>query len=172
MTESPHLETERLRLRWLTLDDAPLLLDVWNNPDFIHYVGDRGIRTLDQARDAMEQGILATYRDHAYGPFRIELKSGEPVGISGLFKREHMPFPDIGFALLQDYYGRGLAQEASIAVLDWCCSRNDLATILAIVSPDNGASITLIERLGFTFQDKQQFGDDPVLVYRKELGNR
>ena len=64
----PLLETERLQLRWMTLDDTPMMLAVWNDPTFMHFVGDRGIRTLDEAEASMEQGPLHLYAEYGYGP--------------------------------------------------------------------------------------------------------
>lgn len=102
------MTTERLTLRWFTEDDAALMLAVWNDPDFVRHVGDRGIRTLDAARDALARGILAMYRDHRYGPYRVATKGGdEPMGICGLFRRDYLDDPDIGFGLLPEFCRQG-----------------------------------------------------------------
>ena len=161
------LETERLTLRWFTEDDAGLMLAVWNDPDFVRFVGDRGIRTLDEARDALRQGILAMYREHGYGPYRVATRDGdEPMGICGLFLRDYLEDPDIGFGLLPDFCRRGYAFEASLAVLDEARATG-LDRVTAIVSPENAASIGLIEKLGLAFAERMRPpGDDhDVLLY-------
>lgn len=148
-----YLETERLVLRRVTLDDADLMLAVWNDPSFVRHVGDRGVRTTEQARAAIREGALLLYEDFGYGPYCMSLKEGGTlVGICGLFRRKNLEDPDIGFAVLPEYCGRGLAGEAAAAVV--AHARNDLgiSCLTAIVSPGNAASIGLIEKLGLTFE--------------------
>ena len=93
------VDTERLRLRSLTLDDSELMLAVWNDPAFVRFVGDRGIRTTDEARVAMQKGALHLYEEFGYGPYRMSLKDSDTaVGICGLFRRDGLDEPDIGYA--------------------------------------------------------------------------
>ena len=146
------LETERLYLRRVTLDDTDLMLAVWNDPAFIRNVGDRGVRTAEQAGEAMKSGTLKLYEDYGYGPYSMVLKSDESqIGICGLFKRENLEDPDIGFAVLPDHCSRGYAGEAAFAVV--AHARDDLGIhkLTAIVSPENAPSIGLIEKLGLSF---------------------
>ena len=146
------LDTERLMLRRLTLDDADLMLAVWNDPAFVRNVGDRGVCTVEQAREAMQTGALQLYADYGYGPYAMVLKSnGDRIGICGLFRRENLEHPDIGFAVLPEYSGQGLAGEAAFAVLDHAREELALDTLTAIVSPNNAPSIGLIEKLGMRF---------------------
>jgi RimJ/RimL family protein N-acetyltransferase len=146
------LETERLVLRRVTLDDADLMLAVWNDPGFVRNVGDRGVRTLEQARKAMRSGALQLYADYGYGPYAVTLKSdGERIGICGLFKRDNLEHADIGFAMLPGYRGQGFAAEAAFAVRDHAFDDLALEALTAIVSPENAPSIALIEKLGLAF---------------------
>lgn len=146
------LETERLYLRRVTLDDAGLMLAVWNDPAFVRNVGDRGIRTAEQAREAMKSGALKLYEDYGYGPYSMVLKSdGCQIGICGLFKRENLEDPDIGFAVLPDYCSRGYAGEAAFAVVAHARDDLEIRGLTAIVSPANTPSIGLIEKLGLSF---------------------
>ena len=146
------LETERLILRRLTLDDAALMLAIWNDPAFVNNVGDRGIRTIEQAEAALIEGAFKLYTQYGYGPYCMMRKTDSALlGICGLFRRDNLDHPDIGFALLPEYCGCGLAGEAANAVV--AHARDDLGIeyLTAIVSPDNAASIGLIEKLGLTF---------------------
>lgn len=143
------LETARLTLRRMTTADAPLMLAVLNDPDFLRFVGDRNVRTNDDACRYLEEGPLAAYARDGFGPYAVELKEGGvAIGICGLFKREHLPDPDIGFAFLPDWRGQGFAAESALAVLADSRTRLGLARVLAIVDPRNGRSIALLRRLG------------------------
>lgn len=172
MTSNEPLLTERLELRRLTLDDAPLMLAIWNDPAFVRFVGDRGIRTADDAQEAMRNGILKLYGDYGYGPFRIALRdSGKAIGISGLFRREGLDVPDIGYATLPDFCGKGYAYEAASAVIEYAASGLGLDRLIAIISPENAASISLIGKLGFDFEKMHRMpGDDKDIgIYGKSL---
>jgi RimJ/RimL family protein N-acetyltransferase len=146
------LETERLQLRRVSLDDAEFMLEIWNDPAFVRHVGDRGVRTIEQAREAMKSGALKLYADYGYGPYAMVLKSdGTRIGICGLFKRENLEHPDIGFSVLPAYGGKGYAGEAASAVLAHARDDLGLDELTAIVSPRNAPSIGLIQKLGLSF---------------------
>lgn len=160
--------TSRLRLRRLTTADAPLMLAVWNDPGFLHYVGDRGIRTLDEARDALREGALRLYAEYGYGPYAMELvQSGELIGICGLFRREGLHEPDIGFAVLPEFRGQGYVHEAARSVRDFALERLMLPRLVAVVSPANAVSVAIIRKLGLEFERMHRLpGDDEdVAVY-------
>ena len=167
------LETERLVLRRVTRDDADLMLAVWNDPAFVRNVGDRGVRTIEQAREAMETGALKLYREFGYGPYAVVLKDdGSRAGICGLFRRDNLDHPDIGFALLPDFCGKGLAGEAAFAVLVHAREELCLPALTAIVSPGNSPSIGLIEKLGLSFGGmiRMPGDEDDVCLYQIDLG--
>jgi ribosomal-protein-alanine N-acetyltransferase len=166
------LETDRMVLRRVTLDDADLLLAVWNDPAFIENVGDRGVRTTEEAIAAMQAGALKLYADYGYGPFAMVRKDdGTRMGICGLFKRDNLDYPDIGFGVLPEFCGQGYAGEAALAVV--AHARDDLRIkeLTAIVSPGNAPSIGLIEKLGLVFAKMITMpGDDEeICLYRKPL---
>jgi RimJ/RimL family protein N-acetyltransferase len=149
----PILNTERLELRWLTADDAPMMLAVWNDPAFVRFVGDRGVRSLEQARAAVEEGPLRLYTDYGYGPFRVTRREdGVDLGICGLFRRDGLDEPDIGFAILPDFCGQGFGFEASVAVLDHARDALKLSSVTAIASPLNQPSVGLLEKLGMHYE--------------------
>jgi RimJ/RimL family protein N-acetyltransferase len=142
------IETQRLFLRPMAVDDAPFILTLLNEPSFLRYIGDKQVRTLEDARQYILNGPVASYERHGFGLLLVELKDTQtPIGMCGLLKREELPDPDIGFALLPDFWNKGFAFEAASAVLADAPHR-----ILAITSLDNDASINLLERLGFSFE--------------------
>jgi RimJ/RimL family protein N-acetyltransferase len=149
----PLLETERLTLRRLTLDDAPFIMRLVNEPSWLQFIGDKGVRTLDDARRYLRKGPLELYERYGFGPLRVELKSdGTAIGICGLLKRDTLPDADIGFAFFPAHWGRGYAFESAAAVLAHGRTTHGLSRILALTAPANAASIKLIERLGLKFE--------------------
>ena len=164
------IETERLRLRPVTVDDADLMLAIWNDPAFIRNVSDRGIRTVEQAREAIEGGAQKLFEDYGYGPYCMSLKSdGTMIGICGLFKRDNLEDPDIGFGVLPDFCGKGYAGEAAAAVVNFARNELGIAVLMAIVSPTNAPSIGLIKKLGLTFDQMITMpgDDDAICLYSK-----
>ncbi len=172
MNEPKSLTTARLVLRRIGLDDAPLMFAIWNDPAFIRNVGDRGIRSLEQAREAIRAGALRLFEEHGYGPFSMTRRDdGTQIGICGLFKRDVLDAPDIGFAVLPDYCGQGFAGEAATAVVEHATTDLGLGALTAIVSPDNAASIGLIEKLGLRFDSMITMPGDTTAIrlYRMSL---
>jgi len=151
------LETERLSLRELTVDDAEFIMMLLNEPSFLRYIGDKKVRNLDDARQYILNGPVASYERHGFGLNCVELReSHTPIGMCGLLKRDELPDPDIGFALLPDFWNKGFAFEAAEAVLKDARERLQIQRILAITSLDNDASINLLKRLGFRFEEVVQ----------------
>ena len=165
------LETERLSLRKLTVDDAEFILALLNEPSFLRYIGDKKVRNLDDARQYILNGPVASYERHGFGLNCVELReSHTPIGMCGLLKRDELPDPDIGFALLPDFWSKGFAFEAAQAVLKDARERLQLQRILAITSLDNEASINLLQRLGFSFDEVVQMAPDrePLRLFSSE----
>src|SRR5215467_2653725 len=147
------LQTERLVIRRLTDDDAPFILTLLNEPSFLRFIGDKQVRDLEGARQYIRNGPAASYERHGFGLCLVQLKDTlAPIGMCGLLKREDLPDPDIGFAFLPDFWNKGLAFEAATATLNDGRERLKLPRILAIVNPDNAASIKLLEKLGLKFE--------------------
>lgn len=145
--------TERLILRTLVLDDAAFILELVNDPDWLKYIGDRGVHNLDEARGYIRKGPMDLHARYGYSLYRVELKSdGTPIGLCGLIKRDILPEVDLGFAFLARYRGRGYAREAAQATLAHARNALGLKRILAIVSPGNTPSIALLEKLGFGYE--------------------
>ena len=154
------LETERLILRHLEEDDAPFILDLLNQPSFLRFIGDKGVRNLDQAREYMLTGPVASYAQHGYGLYLAQLRDGTPIGMCGLVRREVLDHPDVGYAFLPEYWSQGYAFEAARAVMVYARERLKLGMILAIVSPDNESSIRLLNRLGLRFERTLRLKDE------------
>jgi RimJ/RimL family protein N-acetyltransferase len=151
------LETDRLILRWLEEADAPFILELLNDPDWIRFIGDRGVRTLDDARGYIARGPTAMYQRVGFGLYLTELKSERgpvPIGLCGLIKRDTLPDVDIGFAFLPAHRGKGYAHESAAAVMALGKERFGLKRIVAITSEDNDASGKLLEKLGMRLEGR------------------
>ena len=146
------LQTSRLILRKLTIEDAAFMVRLLNDPSFIQNIGDKGVRTVADAERWLRDSHLASYQKHGFGHYRVELKStGDVIGMCGLIKREALGEIDVGFALLPEYWSCGYASEAAAAVMDY--GRHELAIerIVGFVSPHNIGSKKVLEKLGLRF---------------------
>jgi len=124
-----------------------------NDSDWLRFIGDRGVRTLDDARRYIETGPMESYARHGFGLFLAELKTtGAPVGLCGLLKRDVLEDVDVGYALLPDFRGSGLAHEAAAATLRFAKDTVGLARVAAITNPENARSIRVLEKLGLRFE--------------------
>lgn len=164
------LETSRLVLREMTANDAEFILGLLNQPSFLRFVGDKGVRTVADAAAYIENGPRASYRRHGYGLNIVLLReTGAAMGICGLVTRDWLDAPDIGFSLLPAYWSLGYAFEAASAVLDQAESVHRLRRFLAITNPDNQSSIRLLERLRFAFDKEVTTPDGESLsLYARE----
>ena len=166
------LLTDRLILRPFTVDDAPFILRLLNEPSFIENITDKGVRTLAQAADYLNQGPLASYASHGHGLWLVQHRiTGSPMGICGLIRREGLPEIDLGYALVPEFWGLGYAREAAEACVAWGHDTLGLRGLLAIVSPGNASSIRLLEALGFQRKETMTYAPgDEVEVFRLALG--
>jgi RimJ/RimL family protein N-acetyltransferase len=156
MSDAAPIVTDRLVVRPFTLDDAGFVLELLNDPSFLQHIGDKGVRTLEDARAYIESGPRASYARHGFGLCAVEPRGGgEALGMCGLLKRDALEHPDVGFAFLPRFRSKGYAFEAAAGVLAHARSALGLRRILAITSPGNTASIELLGRLGFRFERRQ-----------------
>jgi [ribosomal protein S5]-alanine N-acetyltransferase len=155
------LETERLILRWLSAEDAAFMLELVNTPAWLQFIGDRGVRTLEDARDYILNGPVAMYHRVGFGLYLVGLKqSATPIGICGLIERVGLEDIDIGFAFLPAFCGQGYAYEAASAMMTYAQETIGLNRVVAITAPDNQRSITLLTKLGLSFVDMLRLGED------------
>lgn len=158
--------TQRLLLRTITLDDASFLITLLNSPGWIAYIGDRGVRDLEQAKTYIQERFFPSYENNGFGFWVMEsLEDGLPIGICGLVKRPNLVRPDLGFAILPAYARQGYTQEASLAVLELAVQQYQLPQVDAIVLPTNHASIGLLQQLGFVLKDHIEEEGDTLELY-------
>lgn len=157
------LETERLLLRQLETDDASFILELLNEPSFIQNIGDRNVRTLEDACAYIVNGPVKSYERNGFGLYLVALKdTNESIGMCGLIRREGLEDVDIGYALFPKFWAKGYAVEAALAVKEYARDVIGLKRIVAIVDPANDSSIRVLEKLGLKFEQMVRLSSDDI----------
>jgi len=160
-SRDPVIETERLVLRRLDADDAPFIFALVNDPDWLRHIGDKNVRSLDDARAYLVNGPIEMYAKHGFGLYAVERREdGALIGMCGLIKRDTLDDVDIGFAYLPAYRAQGYAREAAAATLAYARDGLGMRRVVAIVSPANHASARLLERIGLKYESAVRPAED------------
>jgi [ribosomal protein S5]-alanine N-acetyltransferase len=147
------IETKRLFLREFTTDDSAFMLELLNTPNWLRFIGDRGVRTIEDAEQYLLNGYMKSYQMHGFGFYKVVIKdSNQPIGICGIIKRDYLADVDIGFAFLPQFVGKGYGFEAASATLEYTRNTLKIKRVIAIVDPENVVSIGLIEKIGLAFE--------------------
>jgi ribosomal-protein-alanine N-acetyltransferase len=157
------LQTERLVLQQLSTDDSEFLLELLNDPFFIQNIGDRGVRTVEDAHFYVQNGPAVSYTINGFGLNLVVLKeTGESIGICGLIKRDTLDDVDIGYAFLPRYWSKGYAVESALAVKKFARNVIGLNRLVAIVDPANARSIHLLEKIGFVYEKMIRLSENDI----------
>jgi RimJ/RimL family protein N-acetyltransferase len=162
------LETNRLYLRHLAPGDAPFIVELLNDPDWLRFIGDRGVRNEEQAVTYIQSGPARSYAEHGFGLYLTERRAdGEPLGLCGLIKRDFLSDVDLGYAFLPRFRGAGFAFEAASGVLHDAAATLGLRRVVAITALDNVRSARLLQKLGFLDEGTFPYPgeDDPVRLF-------
>ncbi|MFY1048182.1 GNAT family N-acetyltransferase [Chryseobacterium sp. GP-SGM7] len=165
--ENNFYETERLLIRLISLEDADIILELYNMPNFIKFIGDKNIKTLSDAENYIKNRFLPQIERSGFGNYLIILKEGnQKIGAVGIFEREGLDVVDIGFSVLEKFEGKGLMFEAAKKIKSIGMDEFGLKKISAITTKDNSSSQKLIERLGLKFQKYVTLpNEDEELMY-------
>jgi RimJ/RimL family protein N-acetyltransferase len=149
--------TDRLRIRELNLHDTDFIIQLVNTPGWLKYIGDRNIKSEEQATRYLVEGPLTSYQENGFGLWLAELKeNGQPIGMCGLLRRDYLDYPDIGFAFLPHFIGKGYAFEAAKEIISLGFTQFKLEKMCAITVPDNHLSIKLLEKIGMQYSHRIQ----------------
>ena len=160
----PMLFTDRLHLRQPEIADAEFFVRLLNDPDWLRYIGDRGVRTASDAAAYIEDRLLDSFRRFGFGLWVVETRSdGRAVGICGLLRRDTLDDVDLGFAFLPEARGQGYAVESGKFVLDLAAADYALTRVVAITVIENEPSARVLERLGMSFERTIENDDHPLL---------
>ncbi|GAB3201889.1 RimJ/RimL family protein N-acetyltransferase [Pontibacter aydingkolensis] len=162
------LETERLRLREFTLHDTAFVLELLNSPGWLQFIGDRNVKTKAQAKSYLKNGPLKSYCENGFGLWLVEKKDdSKAIGMCGILKRDTLKNPDIGFAFLPGFDGKGYAYESATATMAYANNKLKLPSIAAITIAENERSIRLLEKIGMACTGTVRLADDQdeLLLY-------
>ena len=164
------LESERLYMQQLNLNDAPFVLELLNTKGWLKHIGDRGVKTIKDAEKYITSGPQDGYKKRGHGLMLLKEKdSNQSVGICGLLQRDYLDHPDIGYALLPVFEGLGYISEACQSIMEWHKNNSELPAILAIVNPDNERSIKLLVNLGFMLEEVITRDGQSINLYQYDL---
>ncbi len=162
------MKTARLTLRPFTLEDAAFIVELLNDPGWLRFIGDRKVRTIDDARHYLTNGAIAHAAKHGFALGAVQRSSdGALLGMCGLIRREGLDDVDLGYAFLPACRGHGYAREAAAAWLACGFERFGLKRIVAITSVDNAASGKVLEAIGMRFEQRLRVPghEDDSLLY-------
>lgn len=161
------LETERLILREQNTDDAAFILELLNTPNWLEFIGDRNVKSIEAAKKYIEDGAMASYKKDGFGFWAMVLKgSHTPIGVCGLVKRDTLDDIDVGFGLLPKYANAGYGFEAASATMNYAKKVLKINRIVGITDPKNIASIKLLSKIGLQFETTLNMSEnDEVLLF-------
>ncbi|MGI9544205.1 MAG: GNAT family N-acetyltransferase [Cyclobacteriaceae bacterium] len=155
------LTTERLTLDEAVIQDAEFIFHLLNSPNWIEFIGDRGIKSIKDAERYIQNSLINSYKENGFGLYKMVLLEGnKPIGLCGLLKRTNLDHPDVGFAILPEFEGMGYTYEAAKATIEYAHSALSLPTILAITSEDNVRSQSLIKKIGLHYVGQTRLSTD------------
>lgn len=164
------LQTERLSLHHFEKADAAFLLEIMNHPDYHRHVGDRELRSVEDAESFIAEAMIPPYETQGFGFWQMRLReTGERAGFAGITKRDIFDDPDVGYAIHEKFYGKGFAQEATRGVLGFAKKTLGFSRVGAITDPQNSTSINVLMKCGFFFDKVTPYLDKDVNLYLCDL---
>lgn len=166
---------KRVYLRELNKEDAPFMYDLMNQKEWLAFIGDRGITSLDKAKAHIESGPMLSYQVNGFGLYLVVANgNNKPIGACGLLKRTYLDAPDLGFAISEGYYQQGFGYEAATLVLQAASTLTNTKLIYGSVNKANLGSCKLLKKLGFNLHSPaalQGLGSEAedLLLYVKDI---
>lgn len=147
------VETDRLILQEFSTNDADFVLQLLNEPAFHQYIGDKGVRTVDDAISYLYNGPIGSYKKYGYGLWLAKIKKNNTsAGMCGLKNRDVLEIPDLGYAFLKRYWSKGYATEAALGVINYAKVHLQLPRLVAITHPENKGSEKVLQKIGFQYK--------------------
>ena len=160
------LETEILIIEEANLSDAPFFLRLLNSPNWLEFIGDRNIKSLEDATKYVQESLIDNYTKNGYGFYKTSLReTNQSIGAIGFLKRDYLEFPDIGYAILPNHEGKGYISEAAKAILEYGQSKLHLKEIVAFTTEENLASQKILSKIGLHFIGKRALDGEEFLYF-------
>ncbi len=164
------LETEHLNLLEFTYKDAVFIIKLLNSEGWLKYIGERNVKTEEEAIQYLENGPIKRYAQNGFGLYRVALKEGqESVGMCGIIKRADLEHPDIGFAFLPQFTGKGYALEIAQATVEYAMKILKKKELLGITTADNTRSIKLLECIGLKYDRNVVMNGEVLMMHRLKV---
>ena len=164
------IETDRLILRPFTIDDIIPAYELNLDPEVTRYTGDGGVVSFEEMERRIKEDVIGDYKKRGFGRFAVDDKeTQEFIGFAGLKYLDDMSEVDLGYRFKKSYWGKGIATEAGMACVDFAFSQLNLNKIIALVLPDNKASIRVLHKLNFCFD--KVIMENGLSVQKFELKN-
>lgn len=155
------INTERLIIKDISGDEAKFYLELFNDPDWIKNINDKGLRTVEAVEDYIKNKVLKEFQNNGTGFFTIRLKnSKQPIGVSTLLFRDITQYYDVGYALMPNARGKGYAKEATLAMMEYTKLKLKAPYVYAITKTDNMPSINLLKTIGFDLATTEELFEE------------
>ena len=143
--------TNRLELRAISPDDAGAFFELNSHPEVMRFTGEEPLGSLEEAEAAIRD--YADFEVIGYGRWGCYTqRDGSMIGFCGLKYLPEFDMVDLGYRFLPEYWGCGLATEACEACVQFGFDVLNLSHIVALVLPENKASIRVLEKIGMGFE--------------------
>jgi RimJ/RimL family protein N-acetyltransferase len=163
------IESKRLVVKPIALNDAPFLIKLFNTSGWLKYIGDRNIHTVKEAEIFIQNAI--NNNDAALWIIKKRDAPYLAVGMVTFIKRDYLNSPDIGYALMPDTMQMGYALEAIDEMLKAILKTSTYDKINAITLPHNERSIKLLTKLNFKFEKEIINKEELLHLYAKAIIN-
>lgn len=164
-----HLESERLIIREAKVSDAPFYFNLFNDPDWIQFIGDKKLKTIEETEKYLKDILFKNAQLNGLGFFTVILKdTHKSIGTSTALQREKSGFVDIGYGFLPKGRGNGYATEATKLIIEYVRKTFQQEKVYAFTMPHNKASQKLLKKIGFKFIGMKKVfenGEDAVFEY-------
>ena len=170
MSEPSLIETERLALRRLTMDDLDALAAIYRDPDVRRYIPE-GTLTYAQTKEELEWIIDVYYGEYGFGLWAtVHKETDEFIGRCGLlpWTIDGRSEVEVAYLLARRYWGRGLATEAARAILVYGFEELQFSRLISLIDPANVASVNVAVKIGMSLEREAEIDGEPTLVYSAE----
>jgi len=166
------IETTRLIIREFEVKDANDVFEFASNKEVSKYTGEEAITEKSQALDIIKKTWFVDYAKYGYGRWAVIYKpDNKLIGFAGLKYLSDIDEVDIGYRFLPEYWGNGIATEASIEIMKYGFEVLNIERIIGIAMPENVASCKVLEKIGLKFYKTDNYSDEAPLLnwYEKEV---